>query len=306
MKKTTMKDIAKLANVSVATVSYVLNNVANQTIPHQTRSLILNIAKELNYVPNLAARSLIKQKSGLVGILMNKQSMQPFWKQFSQQAFLNELEKLLTHAGYHTLIVSIDVSNPSLDIIRERKLDAVFLIDISDSIFYNISSQFVEGIPLILIDSLVNDNLFNQIVFDYEAAISEAAKHMNSDAYLVMESFCNQALLQDIQQKSGLPLERIFVAESIEALNHFIDNTSCKNIIVINEFLGNYLDHAQKFDQIIVICTCQCPELLSPALEKVSFENNKSLLAFELMEKLITTVDYTPFSENTFVIKVSN
>lgn len=57
MKKATMKDIARQANVSVATVSYVLNNVKNQTIPDPTRQIILQIARELNYVPNLAARS---------------------------------------------------------------------------------------------------------------------------------------------------------------------------------------------------------------------------------------------------------
>lgn len=56
-EKATMKDIARQANVSVATVSYVLNNVKNQTIPDPTRQSILQIARELNYVPNLAARS---------------------------------------------------------------------------------------------------------------------------------------------------------------------------------------------------------------------------------------------------------
>ncbi|WP_425415397.1 LacI family DNA-binding transcriptional regulator [Paenibacillus glacialis] len=53
-----MKDIASRANVSVATVSYVLNNVDNQTIPETTRSQILRLAAELHYIPSLTARSL--------------------------------------------------------------------------------------------------------------------------------------------------------------------------------------------------------------------------------------------------------
>ncbi|GAV10816.1 LacI family DNA-binding transcriptional regulator [Paenibacillus sp. NAIST15-1] len=62
MKKPTMKDIAQRANVSVATVSYVLNNVDNQTIPESTRCKITQIAKELDYTPNLTARSLARKK----------------------------------------------------------------------------------------------------------------------------------------------------------------------------------------------------------------------------------------------------
>lgn len=57
-----MKDIAIRANVSVATVSYVLNRVDNQTIPEKTRRQIMELAKELRYIPNLAARSLANQK----------------------------------------------------------------------------------------------------------------------------------------------------------------------------------------------------------------------------------------------------
>lgn len=77
MKKTTMKDIALRANVSVATVSYVLNRVNNQTIPEKTRNQILLLAEELHYIPNLAARSLANKKTGLVGVLVHNSAYMP-------------------------------------------------------------------------------------------------------------------------------------------------------------------------------------------------------------------------------------
>src|SRR5258708_38199659 len=62
----TKADVARLANVSAATVSYVLNNVAGQTISVQTRAAGHAAAKELGYRPNLAARNLAVGASGVV------------------------------------------------------------------------------------------------------------------------------------------------------------------------------------------------------------------------------------------------
>lgn len=62
----TKADVARLAKVSAATVSYVLNNVAGQTISAQTRAAVHAAAKELGYRPNLAARNLAVGASGVM------------------------------------------------------------------------------------------------------------------------------------------------------------------------------------------------------------------------------------------------
>ena len=62
----TKADVARLANVSPATVSYVLNNVKGQTISAQTRAAVQDAAKSLGYRPNLAARNLARGGSGVV------------------------------------------------------------------------------------------------------------------------------------------------------------------------------------------------------------------------------------------------
>ena len=58
--------MARLANVSTATVSYVLNNVEGQTISPATRAAVRSAAKKLGYRPNLAARNLAVGGSGVV------------------------------------------------------------------------------------------------------------------------------------------------------------------------------------------------------------------------------------------------
>ena len=62
----TKADVARLANVSTATVSYVLNDVAGQTISPATRAAVRNAAQKLGYRPNLAARNLAVGGSGVV------------------------------------------------------------------------------------------------------------------------------------------------------------------------------------------------------------------------------------------------
>lgn len=62
----TKADVARLAKVSPATVTYVLNDVAGQTISAQTRAAVHAAAKELGYRPNLAARNLARGRSGVM------------------------------------------------------------------------------------------------------------------------------------------------------------------------------------------------------------------------------------------------
>ena len=62
----TKADVARLAKVSTATVTYVLNDVAGQTISAQTQAAVRAAAAELGYRPNLAARNLASGGSGVV------------------------------------------------------------------------------------------------------------------------------------------------------------------------------------------------------------------------------------------------
>ncbi len=62
----TNADVARLASVSTATVSYVLNNAEGRRISAKTREAVHRAAELLGYRPNLAARNLARGKSGVV------------------------------------------------------------------------------------------------------------------------------------------------------------------------------------------------------------------------------------------------
>jgi LacI family transcriptional regulator len=64
----TIKELSKLAGVSVATISYVLNDSGN--VGEETRQRILKLAQEHNYKPNSIAKSLRTNKSNTIGVLV--------------------------------------------------------------------------------------------------------------------------------------------------------------------------------------------------------------------------------------------
>src|SRR6218665_1143716 len=68
--RVTATQVAKAAQVSQATVSYVLNNKSLDRIPEETRRRVLEAARELNYTPSAAARALRLGRSNIVLIVL--------------------------------------------------------------------------------------------------------------------------------------------------------------------------------------------------------------------------------------------
>ncbi len=93
-----MKEVAKLSGVSVATVSYVLNGT--QPVAQATRERVLQAVKELHYRPNLMARGLKTNKTGMVGVLIPD-----LYSSYFSHLLLN-VEDALYQAGYQMLVCS--------------------------------------------------------------------------------------------------------------------------------------------------------------------------------------------------------
>lgn len=68
-KQATIKDVAKLANVSLATVSRVINGIGK--VNEDSIIKVNNAIKKLGYSPNIAARSLVKKRTNTIGIVVN-------------------------------------------------------------------------------------------------------------------------------------------------------------------------------------------------------------------------------------------
>jgi LacI family transcriptional regulator, repressor for deo operon, udp, cdd, tsx, nupC, and nupG len=133
MKKTTQKDVARLAGVSVATVSYILNNLdgGNIRISEETRTRVLNAIKELQYSPNLNARGLSTQRTQLLAILIPDLT-----DSFFAHA-IRGVQSIVTQMGYDLLVYDCewrpDRENDFVKAIHRRRVDGIILFSIYTS-----------------------------------------------------------------------------------------------------------------------------------------------------------------------------
>ena len=78
----TLKDIAVKTGFSITTVSLVLNNKKTR-VSNQTKQLIKKVARELNYIPNQTAISLVRKESKTLGLIISDIS-NPFFSELSK------------------------------------------------------------------------------------------------------------------------------------------------------------------------------------------------------------------------------
>lgn len=149
-----MKDIAKECGVSSATVSYVLNDVPNQSISEATKKRILHVANMVGYVSSASARALATGKTNNFGVYV-PHSGNSTHKQRLLQALAEEAEK----AGYHLVLLTSKCLRQQV-----TNVDAVFAIDISEEDFAILGDN--SFVPLLYLDGQIQNDLFYCITFD--------------------------------------------------------------------------------------------------------------------------------------------
>lgn len=70
--RVTSREVADRAGVSRTTVSFALNGVRTERIPEETRLRVLQAARELGYVPDAAARTLVSGRTGTLGLVVSR------------------------------------------------------------------------------------------------------------------------------------------------------------------------------------------------------------------------------------------
>lgn len=267
---------------------------------------MLEAAKQLNYVPNLAARSLVKQKSGLIGILISRAENEGFWRQLRYSQFINRLEQLLSNYGYHVVLFGLDAASPKLDIISERKLDGVFVVDVKTENFHLISSHFSVGVPLIVVDSIIDDALFYKVNYDYlDAFETVQATTSVQYEYVIIDNFNNKELVEHIATASKMGPDSIHIMQNDQALELFLRMHEHKKGIILNEFAAisaaKYVDPAN----LTVICSAGCPEILPLSAGRFTFGDRKPEAAFQLMLQLLNDSKKGPES-SYILVKADN
>jgi len=171
----TIKDVARLAGVSVASVSRVLNN--GPKVSKKTIENVLKVVKDLNYTPNANARALVTQKSTTLGVVI-PDLIDPFFSSLAhgvEQVARQKKMQLLLSTG----LVSAETEMQAIKLLIERQCDVMVVHSkkLSDQVLIELASD-VPG--LVMIDRYIEEIAHRCVWLDNHEGGKIAARHLLS------------------------------------------------------------------------------------------------------------------------------
>lgn len=159
VKRVTIKDVATAANVSVTTVSIVLNGKAN-SVPQKTKERIFRAAEGLQYIPNSTARSLVMGRTNMVGIIV------PSITNFFFAELVRLLQKKFAKCGYE-IILSNNEEQAEKDLkyvslLSGRNIEGLIFTPSAESLAPENKEELKEkidklSIPCLFLDRYISD-----------------------------------------------------------------------------------------------------------------------------------------------------
>ena len=169
----TIKDIAKLAGVSYATVSRALND--HPEVNMKTKERILEIAKENGYSPNEIARGLVKQSTNTLGLLVPDIS-NPYFPEVAKG-----VEEKAISRDYHVFLCNTDWdSQKEIDYIKtlkDKRVAGIIIAPTSVETYAKVKELNLD-IPIVYIGSKSPEKEINYVVIDNEKASFMATEYL--------------------------------------------------------------------------------------------------------------------------------
>jgi DNA-binding LacI/PurR family transcriptional regulator len=168
-----IRDVAKHARVSIATVSRTINSVP--TVDKQLAERVWKAIRELNYFPNTQARSLVSGRTRLLGLLISEIT-NPFFPELIQG-----FEEIAVANGYEILIGSTNYDLARMTTCIRRMLErsvegvAVMTFGVEQPLLEELSSR---DIPMVFVDSGPPGPLVRALIVDYRKGIREGVQHL--------------------------------------------------------------------------------------------------------------------------------
>ena len=177
-KKHTIKDVAREAGVSIATVSFVLNNTPGQVISAEVRKKVDAAAKKLDYHPNAAASGLARKRTGNISIVFYKRGdlISNQYYSFVIQGAVKEAmrRELNLMFSYIESDYAKDTRLPK--VVRERNTEgAIFIHTVEPQLVKDIESR---GIPVVGVDTYPAMMGLNSVSVDDVQGGYWAVKHL--------------------------------------------------------------------------------------------------------------------------------
>ena len=182
----TIKEVAELAGVSTATVSYVINNTKN--VAQEKRQRVLAVIEESGYTPNHIAKSLRVKKTNTIGVLVEDIMGYPV------PAIINGISERVEKSGYRILLNDLrmleslfnqydqilqqkDKVNEAISVLLfGARVDAIIYVGMFDRNITGIINEIDK--PLVIAYSTSDDKNFHSVTYDNENISAKAIRYL--------------------------------------------------------------------------------------------------------------------------------
>ncbi|HLR69090.1 catabolite control protein A [Virgibacillus alimentarius] len=241
----TIYDVAREANVSMATVSRVVNG--NPNVKPTTRKKVLNTIEQLGYRPNAVARGLASKKTTTVGAII------PDISSIFFAELARGIEDIATMYKYNMILSNSDQNKDKelqlINTMLEKQVDGILFMG------GNITQEHVEQfssspVPVVLAATYDETNSIPSVNIDYDVAAYEATKfligeHHTHPAYISGEKDSHISKLKykgyaRALEESSIPIKEEYIVQGdfsyqsgIEAANELLELENKPNAVFV-------------------------------------------------------------------------
>lgn len=257
-KKVTITEVAKAANVSVATVSRILNNKdGNIKISEKTKTKVLDVANSLGYQQNPFASALRTKNTGVIGAIIRDISDPLLTKIIKKmQVYVHEkgLELFIGHTDYQ-----YETAKRQLNAMVNYLFDGLILLDSFSENDLFIQSMKKQGIPFIAVAGDIENFVSPVIRTDEKKGIQMAINHLIALEHRNIGYLGNQLV--------GVKHRFSYFKQEIEAMKLPLNSNLWHNDIKTKSMITDYLTNIKKLSYPPTAIVCATDKL---ALQTIS------------------------------------
>lgn len=181
MKRVSIKDIAKQLNISITSVSFVINGRAKEkNISDALTKRVLDLVAELNYQPNTLATSLRTGKTRIIGFLVDDIS-EPFFSGIAKR-----IDEIASELGYKILFSSTRNDTKKaielLQIFADRHVDG-YIMALPEGLEDEVKKLISTDAPVVLFDRYVQDVQADYVIINNKESTALATEHLIANGY---------------------------------------------------------------------------------------------------------------------------
>jgi len=197
----TIKDIAKITGFSVTTVSRALNGYSD--VSDKTKKKIKAVATELNYSPNVLARSLVMNKTKTIGLLVSGLTRESVKDNFTYEVMCG-INDYVGQIDYDLVVFNTSTTKQKeksyTQLCRERRVEGVILQGIKTDDIY-LHEIINSDIPCVLVDIPIETETVGYITTDNIQGAKQAVKYLinNGHKHIVMINGHSKAIVSKLR-----------------------------------------------------------------------------------------------------------